>query len=1211
MRARVWNVTHLQAELMQRFFDENVLDLLLMCAQYSDAPPFDEDGLLLLEIFDELFRGIDPYHLVQKRWTRKRARDAHGNGNGIDNDGDAPPSSDAVRSGETETNRVHSAVLERIQFTQKNGGAVSSAPLRHSRFSGVYTKKFGDGGRSIARRDHTRPMPPARVLKPKSYPKKKNIDLTKVDADEPDEILLLQSKKNQRLGEGPIASSRNLSSSIELNPEFAEKLHEYVTTFVRDVFNIMLPPLIEDDLRELPGVFEDRGGQSHLRLMRLLTFLLSFFRYERIEQIIYKDTEVPSLAYASIGRCVTLKSIQYTLRLWHHCAEVPPSQDEKDWPLQEESMGVLSNILLILKQVAIDGDESDKRVVEVWEHQLLYDMTEAGLLPLIHVGLKRFDRNNQTRKSLVDLLVARQVALNLLQDLNDAASNAYGGLQVLQKKRNIKRRTKTKKTAEEAKAEAIIAKAAAGDATAAVSDAAPADETRNAAVLEMDAGTLPLAASASPVADGDAFVGVTAADGTDGDKGAAMLEGKKVMTLKGVDGEDVASEAAAAAADARAATDQAQHTDALNAVADASVPEAAEDAQQQQQQAPEKNSLASEDAATVEAAQEANVPIITNDDDVGGGDATVTLAPASKVGVDGIGSDGEANRDEKNQIEKEVAEVAEVAKEDEQPKGAEEDEEEIEDDEADDARKPKIVERVLDIRKEKIRMLDASVVSHLAWILRGFRNNPPLLNEYIIDALRQIIDPAPKGLGLAPMTWQLSLLHTCYDIMTDRLLRTRKSASDHKLMRLAMKITTSFFAHLMPERAGGENGRTDANAPAAADGGSEDQDLATNVDDDDYMMRKAGAGKLMFLEVLFWKNRRRADDILAQVKPPQRSRNAGRGGSAGGTNVASLGDDDADFDDIVRAARGEDGVTVAPQKKGRGLLTVEEEFTLCQLYDDCIDAADPVSEILAGMEHRFTIQQLRRQLKRLGKDISALRKRKRGAILGASTQRIDDSSSDDDDFDRNDEDAERAGAGLVDGMDMDDDPDGDDAAMSDGAVSPDEHTKKATVSVSADGDDNEEEIALDAPVGVDGGGGSDMLDKDLRVDPDADTHVHVAGTITADKENVEGTYSGDRVDAAAPIRRTSTTVKRRFVRRKRRFLDDTINQVADPVDNALVDTDANDTLADFDDDDDEKSAQPITPSPATTKLGAAAAPGGGGPPALSQRAMRVIDSDSE
>lgn len=1158
------------------------MDLLLMCAQYSDAPPFDEEGLLLLEIFDELFRGIDPYHLVQKRWARKRANDAHSNGDGEDKDADAPSSSTAAGRS---ANSVHSAVLERIQITQKSGGAAFSAPLRHSRFSGVYTKKFGDGGRSIARRDHTRPMPPARILKPKSYPKKKNIDLAKMDVDEPDEILLLQSKKNQRLGEGPIASSRNLGNTIDLSPEFGEMLHAYVMTFLREAFNIMLPPLIEDDLRELPGVFEDRGGQSHLRLMRLLTFLLSFFRHERIEQVLYKDTEMPSLAYACIGRCVTLKSIQYTLRLWHHCAEVPPSQDEKDWPLQEESMGVLSNILLILKQVAIDGDDGDKRVVEVWEHQLLYDMTEAGLLPLIHVGLKRFDRNNQSRKSLVDLLVARQVALNLLQDLNDAASNAYGGLQVLQKKRNVKRRAKTKKTAEEAKAEAIIAAATRPD---------------NVAVLEeMDNDSPRLAEDTLPVVDEDVPSGAAGGGGNGKDDaathemlispdggaapaqsdGGGAIRGEEEKLMKDVDGEDVSGVAAIATDTKAVATDQAQHAVPGNVTTDASVPVTAKDAQQ----TPGNQALPSVDTELVEGAPGLVDP--TNiDEDIGGADAKVT-APPSIIDTDGVGGEGEANRYGNKQAEKGVGEEQE------------EEEEEVEAE----AQQPKIVERVLDMRKEKIRMLDASVVSHLAWILRGFRSNPPLLNEYIIDALRQIIDPAPKGLGLAPMTWQLSLLHTCYDIMTDRVLRTRKSASDYKLMRLAMKITTSFFAYLMPERADGD--RTDVDAAANVD---KEQDPATGADDDDFMLRRAGAGKLMFLEVLFWKNRRRADDILAQVKPPQRSRTAGRGAGGGGTNVASLGDDDADFDDIVRAARGEDGMTMAPPKKGRGLLTVEEEFTLCQLYDDSLDAADPVSEIVAGMEHRFTIQQLRRQLKRLGKDITVLRKRKRGAIIGAATQRIDDSSSSsDDDFDRDeDEDAERPGAGLEDGMIMDED--GDNAMRGDGAVSSDDDIKKVTVS---DNDDYEEEEL-----------GSGVQDKDRGVDPDADANADIAetGAVTADKENVEGAGSGGKENGdntAAPRRRaSSTTVKRRFVRRKRRFLDDSINHVTDPVDEVIVGDDDHNGLADFGDDDEEyeKSAQPITPSPATTKLGAApVAAAGVGPQAPSQRAMRVIDSDSE
>ena len=842
--------------LLKRFFEENVMEVFNILANYSDTPPFDEEGLLLLEIFDELFRGVDPNLLIQKKFCASHQQEAN----------------------ETES----LSILDHIRDNQAKN-LIKSAPLRHSRFSGIYTKKFVDGGRSIARRDYTQPMPPAKVLKPKVYSKSKRkaIDESKIDLDEPDEIIMLQMKKSQRLAVGPLVTSRDLSSNILMDSEFANQLFEFVFAFVEKSANVMLPPLIEDDLRELPGVFEDDGGQYHLRLMRLLDFVFTFFRSYRMiaEKREWKDTDIP-LKYATIGKCVNLKTIQYTLRLWFHCAEISARDPEKDWHLQEEAMGLLSNTLLILKQVDRDGDDEEKKVVDIWEHLLLYDMTESGLLPMLHLGLKQFDRNKQSRKSLIDLVVARQTSLYLLEKLNN------GGLHVKMRKRDM---SKVKRRARK-----VIE---------------PQEK------LDHENGTSTL----SKDHDNDKSTGL------DVDLERQIVDDEKGIAPTLIEnnlGEDGGTQLADAANEPLLPSDEPGST-----------------------------------LPTVE-------PVTVHEYDAIGELPTKYENKISKIDVT---HDGEQQHDM-------AAQNDAVVEDGERKKG------EIGEDEKTHEGKVsyKMVERVLDLRKEETKMLDQHVVSHLSWLLKDYQYNSNELNDIVVYALRRILDPAPNGLGYAPMLWQLSILQTCHKIFGDKMVRNRMSQTDKKLLILANKITSSFFTYLMAEQKDG------------------------NPDDEDLKSRRRIAGDLMFVDVLFWKNKRRADQILEFVRPAPESKNEDAHPNA---NPNGFGDEDANFDDIFQDRKDTNNDGLLQKKKGKALLSIGDEILLSQVYEANVNTTeDPLAEIVAGMDHRFTKQQIRGQLKRLGKDCALLKmKKNKKGIPGIKKQEIE-SSSDDEDFVDSDDD---------------------------------------------------------------------------------------------------------------------------------------------------------------------------------------------------------------
>ena len=148
-----------------------------------------------------------------------------------------------------------------------------------------------------------------------------------------------------------------------------------------------------------------------------------------------------------------------------------------------------------------------------------------------------------------------------------------------------------------------------------------------------------------------------------------------------------------------------------------------------------------------------------------------------------------------------------VAEEEEQD---EEEEESSSEDEG-----PKYREVDIDLpRRLRAALAFPSLIQFHIWVLEGYKSNKPFTNHAIVSFLERIALPAPVGLGLEPMLWQLSVLRIFHSIMADNSVH--KDVQYARLLKFCTRITRNLFARLVPDLESLE--KTVQDAKAAVEG---------------------------------------------------------------------------------------------------------------------------------------------------------------------------------------------------------------------------------------------------------------------------------------------------------------------------------------------------------------------------------------------------------
>ena len=147
------------------------------------------------------------------------------------------------------------------------------------------------------------------------------------------------------------------------------------------------------------------------------------------------------------------------------------------------------------------------------------------------------------------------------------------------------------------------------------------------------------------------------------------------------------------------------------------------------------------------------------------------------------------------------------------PQTMQQEEERDEDDEEEESEdeQPQYKEVDIDLpRRLRAALAYPSLVHFHMWVLEGYRSNRMFTNHAIVSFLDRIALPAPHGLGLEPMLWQLSVLRIFHTIMADACVRQEKQHA--RLLKLCTRVVRNLFERLVPDLSGVEASIAEAEA---------------------------------------------------------------------------------------------------------------------------------------------------------------------------------------------------------------------------------------------------------------------------------------------------------------------------------------------------------------------------------------------------------------
>jgi hypothetical protein len=89
------------------------------------------------------------------------------------------------------------------------------------------------------------------------------------------------------------------------------------------------------------------------------------------------------------------------------------------------------------------------------------------------------------------------------------------------------------------------------------------------------------------------------------------------------------------------------------------------------------------------------------------------------------------------------------------------------------------------------------IVQFYVWLLQSYRKNSNLTNDAIVSYLERLAGPAPNGMGLHCMLWQLSVVRTFHAIMSDNAVH--KDPKYRRMLKLCFFVIRGLFERLCPD----------------------------------------------------------------------------------------------------------------------------------------------------------------------------------------------------------------------------------------------------------------------------------------------------------------------------------------------------------------------------------------------------------------------------
>eukprot|EP00850_Spirogloea_muscicola_P012397 SM000080S22912 [mRNA] locus=s80:45801:50193:- [translate_table: standard] len=380
------HLAYLKDELVERLFEERVMDLLLALTPHVGARSgggLRRDSLLLLEIYTHIFDG----HSASSIFS------ANSKGDG----------------------EAHAPAMQGLQQQEAAGKLRRQAQMpfggRHSRFRGTYI---------VCNQDSSRVVVAGLPLgDPACRPASRHLHI--------------------RRGRIKRVACEAGVPRVPRSPTYCLSLRGFAEQFLATSYNLLVQTVKQDR--------ERAETKDFANLFKLSCFFLA---YQRQRMQLLKKQEValsgewppridaPSLRKGTLQVSATLNAEMFSIVLskWQDISE--SVRETQAWDLLAIVSSLLKEMIhmldLVLKTAGKDLDDADSEVREIaaLQHSVLLEHTEYGVLPTLLRLIKLFNSEKQPRRHLANLVEATHVSLRMLEEM----SKAKDGLHVIEKVRH-------------------------------------------------------------------------------------------------------------------------------------------------------------------------------------------------------------------------------------------------------------------------------------------------------------------------------------------------------------------------------------------------------------------------------------------------------------------------------------------------------------------------------------------------------------------------------------------------------------------------------------------------------------------------------------------------------------------------------------------------------------------------------------------------------
>ncbi|KAF5451134.1 hypothetical protein F2P56_031424 [Juglans regia] len=390
----------LRDRFLELLFRENLMDLILVISQHIDGSCgfLHHDKFLLLEIFHYIFMGQEP-ELVAK---------AHLKGFKVDEDTKSSVGSlKSIMEEEEEKRR-----LSRLQNM-----------VRHSQFSGTFTRLTMDGSKAVLKGNPT--------------------SATR-------DILL----KHHNVPRGPVKRiAWDIGRLTSTKDKILELLHDFVSQFLLGAYNVLMQSIREDIEKEHHAV----QNSDVMVFFQVAQFVTSYQYHKLLKSKpnvgsdifeAFADKDADSTIFRGdicgpIAQSMNEPMFQLVILKWRSAFE--GLKETNNYKFLSAAGSLMKTMICMLDLVLklLPEESKEPRTTRILLYKLFYDQTDQGITQFLLNLIRMFDTHKQPKSDLADLIEIIHKIVRLMENLQ-----ARGTLRVARKSRRKRKKSSSSKETE-------------------------------------------------------------------------------------------------------------------------------------------------------------------------------------------------------------------------------------------------------------------------------------------------------------------------------------------------------------------------------------------------------------------------------------------------------------------------------------------------------------------------------------------------------------------------------------------------------------------------------------------------------------------------------------------------------------------------------------------------------------------------------------------